>query len=398
MYKQSILRFLLPKIILPGLFTFSGIFAQEPFLPDNPLKGARVFEQKGCISCHAIYGDGGKIAADLGNDQFKGGFLKMASAMWNHFPNMKSAIREKNIEIPSFTPQEMEDLYAYLFCLPYFGESGDERRGDNLLTQKDCRKCHGKQTSSGKRVAAFEDMKKYGAPVYPAQTMWNHGPEMQKQMDKMGIKRPDLTGEDMIDIAAYLQSVSSGAIRENVYLKPGNPKAGASVFKVKRCSECHSIREGKSRYSAPDLGQAEKMSSPTQIASQLWNHTGEMSRLITENGIMWPRFTGQEMADLIAYLYYLKFNDPAGDFQKGKEVFNDKKCSLCHVWALKRDESVVYRIPLIESTVSMMALMWNHASRMDSMMTNEGIEWPEFTLDEMINLYSYLKEATVKNE
>ena len=44
----------------------SSAFAQ--LLPEDPAKGARLFVSKGCVRCHALKGEGGKIGPDFGRD------------------------------------------------------------------------------------------------------------------------------------------------------------------------------------------------------------------------------------------------------------------------------------------------------------------------------------------
>ena len=34
-------------------------------LPENPMEGARIFDQKWCGKCHAIWGSGGTLGPDL---------------------------------------------------------------------------------------------------------------------------------------------------------------------------------------------------------------------------------------------------------------------------------------------------------------------------------------------
>ncbi len=368
---------------------------QEPFLPDNPQRGARIFNQKGCINCHAINGEGGTDAADLGEQQFQGGFLELARLMWNHFPNMKSTMDIKGGQLPSFTQREMEDLFAYLFFVPYLGKPGDDKRGKELLSEKGCLQCHGEVGYENARASNLSRLNFFVSPVYLAQTMWNHGPEMQAQMDKLGIERPLLHGDEMTDLAAYLQFISAGGLKEKVYMQPGNPKTGANVFQVKGCNYCHS-NGGKSKgnTTAPDLSQAEISTTLTQIAGTMWNHSGEMSKQMAKFNQPWPRFTGEEMADVISYIYYLRFNDPPGDSKNGEQVFQSKNCSMCHDLPLESNQFGLHQIPSIQSPMTIVMLMWNHASKMDSVMSEVGIQWPDFDQKEMTDLYAFLKEAT----
>jgi mono/diheme cytochrome c family protein len=62
--------------------------AQEIELPQNPLKGRLVFEEKGCIECHAIGGYGGTAGPDLSREEYHGSTLDLASIIWNHAPQM----------------------------------------------------------------------------------------------------------------------------------------------------------------------------------------------------------------------------------------------------------------------------------------------------------------------
>ncbi len=41
----------------------------------------------------------------------------------------------------------------------------------------------------------------------------------------------------------------------------------------------------------------------------------------------------------------------------------------------------------------MMTLMWNHAPQMNALMNEPGSNWPNFTLQEMTDLYNFLKPA-----
>ena len=46
MYKRYIFIVFTSALIYSGIFSSRIVSAEEPFLPDNPLKGARVFAQK----------------------------------------------------------------------------------------------------------------------------------------------------------------------------------------------------------------------------------------------------------------------------------------------------------------------------------------------------------------
>src|SRR3972149_6420151 len=67
----------------------SGTSAVRPdAIPEEPLKGRELFLSKGCVKCHAVRGDGGRIGPDLGKGFFARSLTQMAAPMWNHAPGM----------------------------------------------------------------------------------------------------------------------------------------------------------------------------------------------------------------------------------------------------------------------------------------------------------------------
>lgn len=74
-------------------------------------RGAAVFSAKGCADCHKS-GKGGApdLAAVLGQVER----AKLASAMWNHAPQMYRLMGDQANVWPKFEPGEMRDLEAYL--------------------------------------------------------------------------------------------------------------------------------------------------------------------------------------------------------------------------------------------------------------------------------------------
>ena len=98
------------RLAIPFALTV-GISAQPIDLPEDPLRGRSVFEQKSCITCHAISGQGGKEAPDLARKLYFGSVLELGSIMWNHAPAMNRMLRKANITRPQFTEAEMLDLF-----------------------------------------------------------------------------------------------------------------------------------------------------------------------------------------------------------------------------------------------------------------------------------------------
>ncbi len=377
-------------VLLQGIA--AALWAQELTLPENPLRGRFVFEQKGCINCHAIKGEGGEIGPDLGQKKYYGSFLDLAGIMWNHAPKMLKRMRELELPYPEFTRQEMVELTAYLYYQRYLGEPGDLYRGKVLLQKKGCLTCHSIAGRGGKLGPAFDRLAKYVSPLYLAQALWNHGPKMEQELRRRGLKRPKFEPGEIVDLAAYIRSASRGKIRERVYLAPGNPKRGRMVFEEKGCSNCHATEAGKES-TGPNLQKVSLNYSVTEIAGLMWNHGSAMAELMEVNQIQWPKLSAKEMADLIAYLYFLKFRGSPGNAELGRQIFAAKGCSKCHGENGRGGDigPDLAESQAAASPIQIAQVMWNHAPVMEERVTEMGIEWPQLSGEEMSHLYAFLK-------
>ncbi len=391
--KHSFFAFILAGVTI--WLPLKNSWAQEFNVPTNPLKGRFVLEQKGCITCHAVKGDGGDIGPDLGQNKFYGSFLQLAGIMLNHAPEMLSRMRQLDLSYPEFTKTEMMELIAYLYYMRYLGEPGDLYRGKILVKEKNCLACHSIADKGGNLAPAFDKLGKYVSPLYMAQALWNHGPEMEKQIQQMGLKRPKFEKNEIVDLSAYIRKASQSPKIEQVYMSPGNPRKGKTIFKQKGCLDCHTM-QGEGNDLGPDLTELDWNISVTEIAGLMWNHGSEMSAIMEEQQLEWPSFTGKEMADLIAYLYFLKFTDQPGDNEKGRNVFTEKGCVNCHgedalggefAPDLSTSKSVV-------SPIDMAQIMWNHAPVMEERIAEKVMEWPEFSGSEMRDIYAFISSLT----
>jgi mono/diheme cytochrome c family protein len=90
----------------------------------------------------------------------------------------------------------------------------------------------------------------------------------------------------------------------------GNVARGRVVYQEKRCGGCHTL-PGVSGTVGPDLASAEKLQTPVEVVTEMWNHVGSMERRMLEESVEWPVFKGGEMADLISYLLSLRTGSAA---------------------------------------------------------------------------------------
>jgi cytochrome c2 len=190
------------RVVLWCLLTGATAFAQ---LEADASRGQQILNEKGCTGCHAVAGAGAtvKVAAltrPLNREYTPAGF---AATLWNHAPQMFSAIRKEKGAIPQVSEREAADLFAYFASLRYFEPMGEAARGARLVHSKKCAECH---FSSGPG-ALVETWSSLRDPLEMAAVMWNHQPRMQAEMTKRGLKQQTLTAQDLSDFVVYVRGL-----------------------------------------------------------------------------------------------------------------------------------------------------------------------------------------------
>lgn len=350
-------------------------------LPGDMREGWKVFATKGCVACHAIWGEGGKGGPDLGTlPKSYVSPAQLAALMWNHGPEMWGKMDLRKVIPKNINKKEMADLFAFLFFIRYMDEPGDAEKGKALMEAKGCGKCH------TVKEGAKEDLGRWGMytnPILWAQMMWNHEPQMERAMQKKGIAWVEFRENEMVDLIAYIRSLSGTF--EKIYLNPGDPRSGEKLFLQKGCARCHAPAGER------DLGKKKDFPRTlAQLAGVMWNHSREMWKGMMEKGMDRPMLTPQEMADLVAYLFASRYFDEPGDPLRGKAVFNKKQCHHCHAKGTSPDLTA-FKGQI--SPILMARTMWNHGPQMLEKMRNAKVSWQKIDGREMVDLMEYLNRG-----
>jgi mono/diheme cytochrome c family protein len=369
------------------------IIGQKSDVPILPWDGRMVFNEKGCIQCHAIYGRGGDRGADLGEDKFYGSYLDLASLMWNHFPEMYEDIQEYNFNFPEFTSSDMKQLVAYLFYSRFLVEpKSNDFRGRKMLRSKGCFDCHKFGGEGGEIGPEFSSSDLYFSPVAIAELMWNHGPAMMDIFKNNKIDRPEIDDDEMEDLTSGILSYMrpTRILSETYYL--GNPFKGKKLSESKGCMQCHSFR-GVGGKLGPDFDEVDFNYTVIQIAGKMWNHGPKMWEIMVKESITFPVFKKGEMADVIAYMYYLKLEDEPGDIEKGSQIISQIGCLSCHSVGGKNSENSIdfSTLPGMDASLDLVTNMWNHAPNISRKLKDKKIAWPELSSRDMANIHTYLQ-------
>lgn len=268
----------------------------------------------------------------------------------------------------------------------------DPGKGEQLFVSKGCGKCHGPDSMEETRGPDLTKADLGETQQDLAAKIWNHTPSMLVGMEKAGIIKPALTGEEFAEISAYLSFLR---FRD----EKGNSAQGSTVFAEKGCGLCHPL-SGKKIDGSPGLNEFPKNSSPVFLAKAIWNHSLEMIARMVEIGMKWPRFRGTEMIDLSAYIQtHAKGAEDAGfstngNPREGERVFADKGCGACHAIHAKGAKGGVDLGKMAKSyytsPTEIASTMWNKGPAVLVRMAQVQAGSTRFTSKEMIDLLAYL--------
>lgn len=321
--------------------------------PGDFLEGENLFTEKGCASCHSVgeNGRGDKMPLDEYGRYISPSFL--VTGLWNHSFDIISEMKRMGLNKPEFEGQELNHLLAYLRGAAInkngeiiFAQPGSPKRGLEIFQQKQCSTCHpilnredGRGPDLGKREFRLSLTEISGR-------IWSHSDQMWQEMRRMNLKFPIFSPEEMADVISYLYFIQ-------FYDEKGDKHEGKKLFREKACIFCHAL-EGEGENIGPDLAENEVVLSPIYLASAMWNHAIIMEDMLAEKNLDWPRFSGNQMRDIVSYVKeaskmsseeqrenvesssessVLFISETKFDLElakRGKIIYEAKACNACH--------------------------------------------------------------------
>jgi mono/diheme cytochrome c family protein len=272
----------------------------------NATTGRRLFSEKRCIACHRVGNAGGAIGPRLDSAKPVASPIFLATAMWNHGPQMAELMRRQNVSRPTFKGSELVDLIAYINSAsprlshrPLYVLPGRADEGARLFAEKRCVECHSLGNTADPAKPSLAERALRSSLTEFAAAMWNQAPRMQQAMQsRPGGSVPQLRPEEMGDIVAFLYA-------SRYFKQAGDPRNGVIIATNKGCLNCHGLYGERGKV-AGDLTAAPAIATPAGVLSGLWNHTFISDPRSERERTPWPVFRGEEMADLVAYLRSLK--------------------------------------------------------------------------------------------
>ncbi len=364
-------------------------FGAETVQPGSASRGLRILEERQCLTCHSISGEGVGTAADLGRRSVTSEHSPagLAALMWNHGPTMWEQMRQRSIEVAPLAISDADDLFAYFWSLRYFDPRGEALRGKRLFASKQCATCH----SLTSEVAATEappvsDWAGLSDPELWAQQLWNHSGAMERAMAARGMKWPEFTEQEMVDLLTYLQNLPG--TRDDVRrfdLAP--PSVATAMFSAKACGTCHSF-DAPSADKGSLRGSRKAYGTITGFSAAMWNHAPMSHTEGSPPGHRDETFTVDEMGDVISYVYFSGGFEETGNPAKGRSVFVKKGCQSCHGAS---------GIPVGSggsfSAAAMASAVWSHGPEMYARMQAKGIEWPTLSDRNVADLIAFFNES-----
>jgi len=172
--------------------------------------------------------------------------------------------------------------------------SASPETGKRLFADKQCARCHVRRVEQG-TGPVLEEIRRHQGAMELAGRLWNHVPGMLAALAQSRSEWPKISVAEMADLMAFLQADTARDPAPDL-------SRGYVTLIRKGCLKCHQFRREGGRIE-PDLATPRAdYASPAAWAATMWTHTPRMATMAERQGIPYPRFSGDEMGNLLAFL------------------------------------------------------------------------------------------------
>ena len=172
---------------------------------------------------------------------------------------------------------------------------GNTDRGRTVFEQSGCVRCHVPRAERQGMGPSLEDIRRPQGAFQLAGRLWNHAPAMFAAFEKEGLGWPEMRREQMTALMAYLQADPARDPAADLL-------QGQIVLVRKGCLKCHRLRNEGGAVGIELTRYHGGYESAVVWATTIWNHAPRMARHAAQLGVLYPRFAGDEMANLVAFL------------------------------------------------------------------------------------------------
>jgi mono/diheme cytochrome c family protein len=286
-------------------------------------------------------------------------------------------MEQAGIETPKLSPESAADLFAYFYSARFFEKPGNSARGKQTFEAKHCTSCHGISNSHAEGAPPVAHWESLSDPILLVRQMWNHSFQMRQAFQRRHLEWVSLNSEELNDILGYLRSLPETAHLTGHFSNTSG-QGGEQIFHAKGCANCHTGQ----------LALEDRLHNMTltDIAVDMWNHAPRMAAQP-------PLLSGEEMRQLLSYLWMRQFVYPGGNIAAGKKIFTERECASCHMSGRHGAPPLPGQARKF-SEVSIIAALWRHGPQMLMRMKQAGISWPQFgNAQEVADLIAYLNSV-----
>lgn len=270
-----------------------------PYLgkPGDPRRGEALLQEKACFQCHSLGRKGRRDGVPLDALAVYQSQVVLLQRMWNHGPEMIQRMATTGTAVPTFSGNDMTDIFAALTetaaekSRKVFLGVGNTENGMRAFRDKGCVRCHSIFGKGGKDAPDLGKTVSQANVTVLITRIWNHAGKMQARFQQKKLAWPYFQETEMNDLIVFLYSL-------NYEDKPGDPGKGDEVFRKNQCADCHFKTDADKAKIVKDI----KAADAVLFATQIWNHIPAMEAAMVTKGVPWPRMSGQNLRDVLAFL------------------------------------------------------------------------------------------------